>query len=63
MGKRMAKTVSIPLLSIDDPYADFFAAACHNQWTDGLPVIPPTPERIEEGVRRLAAVLQPVGAR
>ena len=43
----MSKTLKIPVGSIDDPYADFFAAACENHWTDGLPVIPPTPQRIE----------------
>jgi len=32
--------------SAADPCADFFAAAYENEWTDGLPVIPPTPERI-----------------
>lgn len=43
----MPETVKVPVQSIDDPYADFFAAAYENQWTDGLPVIPPTPGRIE----------------
>jgi hypothetical protein len=43
----MAKTLKLPVQSIDDPYADFFAAACEYRWTDGLPVIPPTPKRIE----------------
>jgi hypothetical protein len=42
----MAETLKVPVESIDDPYADFFAAAYDNQWTDGLPVIPPTAERI-----------------
>jgi hypothetical protein len=42
----MAETLKIPVESIDDPYSDFFAAAYDNQWTDGLPVIPPTPDRI-----------------
>lgn len=44
----MAKTVRVPVTSVDDPYGDFFTAACENEWTDGLPVIPPTPERIEK---------------
>ena len=43
----MGKTLKVAVGSIDDPYADFFAAACENRWTDGLPVIPPTPQRIE----------------
>lgn len=43
----MAKTLKVAVQSIDDPYADFFAAACENHWTDGLPVIPPTPDRIK----------------
>ncbi|HEV7390261.1 MAG TPA: hypothetical protein VGO08_01355, partial [Burkholderiales bacterium] len=42
----MSETLKIPVESIDDPYSDFFAAAYDNQWTDGLPVIPPTPDRI-----------------
>lgn len=41
------RTISVSVASVDDPYGDFFAAAYENQWTDGLPVIPPTPERIE----------------
>lgn len=43
----MTRTVSVPVESVDDPYGDFFAAAYANQWTDGLPVIPPTPQRVE----------------
>jgi hypothetical protein len=41
------KTVSIPVASPDDNSADFFAKAYENGWTDGLPVIPPTPARVE----------------
>ena len=29
-----------------DSVSDFFDRATSNQWTDGLPVIPPTPERV-----------------
>ena len=43
----MVKTVKVPIGSIDDPYADFFKVAVENQWTDGLPVIPPTQAHIE----------------
>lgn len=42
----MPETLDVAVGSIDDPYADFFAVACENRWTDGLPVIPPTPERL-----------------
>ncbi|MFQ5850304.1 MAG: hypothetical protein ACE5JU_06905 [Candidatus Binatia bacterium] len=42
----MAKSVQIPVSSVDDPYGDFFDAAYSNRWTDGLPVIPPTPDRV-----------------
>ncbi len=49
----MAKTVRVPVNSVDDPCGDFFTAACENRWTDGLPVIPPSPERI----RRLLATV------
>ncbi|OGA39615.1 MAG: hypothetical protein A3G24_25340 [Betaproteobacteria bacterium RIFCSPLOWO2_12_FULL_62_13] len=42
----MANTVRVPVTSVDDPYGDFFHVAYENRWTDGLPVIPPTPERI-----------------
>ena len=42
----MPETLKVPVASVDDPYADFFSAAYENQWTDGLPVIPPTPARI-----------------
>jgi hypothetical protein len=43
----MTGTVSVPVASADDPSADFFAAAEASGWTDGLPVIPPTPERVD----------------
>jgi hypothetical protein len=42
----MSDTLQVAVESSDDPYGDFFAAACENQWTDGLPVIPPTPGRV-----------------
>jgi hypothetical protein len=42
----MDDTLRIPVNSIDDPYGDFFSAAYDKHWTDGLPVIPPTPERL-----------------
>lgn len=48
----MAQSVQISVSS-DDPSADFFAAAFERRWTDGLPVIPPTPDRVN---RMLAAV-------
>ncbi|MBI2986827.1 MAG: hypothetical protein HYY45_08670 [Deltaproteobacteria bacterium] len=48
----MAQSVRIPVSS-DDLSADFFAAAFERRWTDGLPVIPPTPDRVN---RMLAAV-------
>jgi len=43
----MMRTITVSVGSADDAYADFFSAAQHNGWTDGLPVIPPTPERVE----------------
>src|SRR5688572_24049841 len=46
MPRAMADTIKVAVRSVDDPYGDFFAAACENQWSDGLPVIPPTPERV-----------------
>ncbi|MGZ8265286.1 MAG: hypothetical protein ACXW2I_13920 [Burkholderiales bacterium] len=42
----MSKTLILPVESVADPYGDFFAAAFEKQWTDGLPVIPPTPDRV-----------------
>lgn len=45
--------MQIQVSSDDDPYGDFFAHADANGWTDGLPVIAPTPERVG---RFLAAV-------
>lgn len=44
----MVKTVDVPVTSLDDLSSDFYSFACDNKWTDGLPVIPPTPERVEE---------------
>lgn len=41
------RSLEIAVSSLDDPYEDFFAVACENQWTDGMPVIPPTRERVE----------------
>jgi hypothetical protein len=46
-GASMAKTVELAVAAVDDAYADFFAVALQNQWTDGLPVIPPTPKRVD----------------
>lgn len=43
----MAKTAQVSVTSVNDPYGDFFSIAYENRWTDGLPVIPPTPERLE----------------
>jgi hypothetical protein len=43
----MAETLKVAVDSIEDPHADFFAAAYEHQWTDGLPVLAPTPERVE----------------
>jgi hypothetical protein len=43
----MTQIVTVDVGSTDDPYADFFSAAADNGWTDGLPVIPPTPERVD----------------
>ncbi len=43
----MAKTARVSVTSVDDPYSDVFSALYENQWTDGLPVIPPTPDRVE----------------
>jgi len=43
----MAKTIDLAVSPGDDAYADFFALALQNQWTDGLPVIPPTPRRVD----------------
>jgi len=42
----VVKTLELAV-SADDPYGDFFARAWENGWTDGLPVIAPTPARIE----------------
>ena len=42
------KTMRVPLGSLEDLYEDFFAIANDNKWTDGLPVIPPTPKRVAE---------------
>jgi hypothetical protein len=42
----MPETLKVAVDSPGDPHADFFAAAYENQWTDGLPVIAPTPERV-----------------
>lgn len=43
----MASTMRVPVTSVDDPYGDFFNTAYEKQWTDGLPIIPPTIERVE----------------
>ncbi len=43
----MTRTVDVPVSSAENPYDDFFQYAVDNHWTDGLPVIPPTSERIE----------------
>lgn len=43
----MAKTARVSVTSVDDPYSDVFSALYENQWTDGLPVIPPTPDRVK----------------
>lgn len=43
----MTQTVSLSVGSDDDPHSDFFSLATENGWTDGLPVIPPTPERVD----------------
>ena len=42
------KTMRVPLGSLEDLYEDFFQVANDNKWTDGLPVIPPTPKRVAE---------------
>jgi hypothetical protein len=49
----MARTTELDVSSGDDAYADFFAFACRSQWTDGLPVIPPTPQRVERMLRTM----------
>lgn len=49
----MSKTDQVATDSADDPFDDFFSVAYEKRWTDGLPVIQPTPERVE---RFLAAV-------
>ena len=36
---------SIP--ATDDPFNDFFSAAYAKRWTDGFPVVQPTPERVK----------------
>jgi|SRR5579872_152526 hypothetical protein len=50
----MTKTVDVPISSAENPYDDFFQYALDNHWTDGLPVIPPTPERIERFLATVA---------
>ncbi len=47
-GGAMHKTIQIPVTSVDDPYGDFFSIAYDNEWTDGLPVIPPTVKRVDQ---------------
>jgi hypothetical protein len=42
------RIVNISDRSAADPFDDFFKEAYENKWTDGLPVVPPTPERIEK---------------
>ncbi len=41
------ESIRIPVSQLDDPYGDFFTVAYDNRWTDGLPVIPPTPEQVD----------------
>lgn len=48
----MAQSVKIPVSS-GDPYGDFYSTACERRWSDGLPVIPSTPDQVN---RMLAAV-------
>ncbi len=43
----MVNRIKIQVDSEEDASADFFDTACDRGWTDGLPVIPPTPERVE----------------
>jgi hypothetical protein len=43
-----SKTVGIPVRTEGDVFEDFYKQAYENKWTDGLPVIPPTPERVAE---------------
>lgn len=45
--KADVRTAQVAVSSSDDPFADFFQAAYDNKWTDGLPVIPPTAERVD----------------
>jgi hypothetical protein len=45
--QRMAETLKVPVGTPEDAGADFFDTAYENQWTDGMPVIAPTPERVE----------------
>ena len=49
-----AKIIRVPLGSVEDVYEEFYQLACDEKWTDGLPVIPPTPKRIEEFLATLA---------
>src|SRR5262249_34697580 len=42
----MSDTIDVPVGAPDDPMADFFSAAEANRWTDGLPVVAPTPDRV-----------------
>jgi hypothetical protein len=42
------KIVEIPVSLNDDTYDQFYTYAYENKWTDGLPVVPPTPERVND---------------
>lgn len=51
--KRICRDHKEVMPPADDPFDDFFSAAYERRWTDGLPVIQPTRERVE---RCLASV-------
>jgi hypothetical protein len=42
------KAIDVPVQSAGDVSEDFYNYAYESKWTDGLPVIPPTPKRIEQ---------------
>lgn len=46
--------IQISVTRETDASGEFFTYACGEGWTDGLPVIPPTPQRVEEMLEAVA---------
>lgn len=39
-------TARVPRIAVDDSYDDIYALACSRGWSDGLPIVPPTEQRV-----------------